>query len=144
MNYETQKYIDIDIDGHLNCSYNWIGTSYLRYFPDEDIMVSYYDGYEEESLDQFNAWVISSIITTIDGSYPNQCPVKDSLEKMEQLNWVNEQCGKDFPTANNLESLMQVGEQDDEPFILNQDEVTAFLKQWVSSESLANVDYPRC
>ena len=144
MDTETQKYIDIDINEYTNPLDNWIGTSYLRYFPDEDTMISYYDGYEEESLDQFNAWVVSSIISTIDGSYPNQCPVKDSLEKMEQLNWVNEQCGKDFPTANDLGSLMQVKEQDDGLFIANQGEVTAFLKQCVSAESLANVDYPRC
>ena len=144
MDTETQKYIDIDIDEHINPLDNWIGTSYLRYFPDEDIMISYYDGYEEESLDQFNAWVISSIISTIDGSYPNQCPVKDSLEKMEQLNWVNQQCGKDLPTAKDLGSLMQVEEQDNEPCVANQGEVIAFLKQCVSAESLANVDYPRC
>tara|TARA_A200000159_G_C7269055_1_gene316400 strand:- start:229 stop:687 length:459 start_codon:yes stop_codon:yes gene_type:complete len=143
MDTKTQKYIDIDIDSQRNIS------SYLRYFPDEDKMISYVSNYEESSLDQFNAWVIWEIICIIDGSYPNRDIVDDALEKMDQLHSVNEQCGKEFPTANDLRSVMQVSykkgydnilekEDDYVAFFVNKNEIISFLKKYASAESLAN------
>jgi hypothetical protein len=125
------KYIEIDIDGYLNSNTNWMGTSHLRYFPDEDIMVSYDCSYVEEPLSKFNSEIINSIIDSVRGDYTNQCPVNDSLEKMEQLNWVNSQCGKDFISRSDLESVMKTSQTSDELTILNEEEVVSFLKNCV-------------
>jgi hypothetical protein len=109
-------------------------------------------------MDEFNAHGIQYIIDIIDEGYVNKSYVYDALDVMEELAWINKKCNKNFPSREDLETLMQTGVRESqeseqiganpsEPFpvnfVKNKEEVFDFLKKLVSEDSLAKIDHMR-